>query len=384
MKYGVIMHKETANMGDDIQTYAAAKLLPSVDYIIDREHIDTFRTENEEAVSVVMSGWWFWQKWNWPPAKCINPLLLSIHLNNYTIYNRGTPIKDKWLEGIGGEYLKKYGPVGVRDKSSLTFFEEHDIDTYFSGCITLTLPKQKKTEDAGEYVVIADLNEKLKKKAYEYLEGTNLKVVEVSHRCKYRGSDATFEERMKAAEDLLTLYQNARCVITRRLHVSLPCLAMEVPVISIVDLKEVGNITRWEPYHEWLHYVSNEDFFEHNFEYDFVNPPKNKEDYKKTRQALIDSVNAFVKESSSSDKTAEELYRLDYTDQEIKDWQYDLMKWTLEEWLHSNRGMMKRYNDSKSKVESLKKDVANYKKQLADNRWTVRNFAKKVVKKLKK
>ena len=40
MKFGVVIHKPTMNLGDDIQTYAAAKLLPHVDYQIDREYIE--------------------------------------------------------------------------------------------------------------------------------------------------------------------------------------------------------------------------------------------------------------------------------------------------------------------------------------------------------
>ena len=35
MKFGVVIHKPTMNLGDDIQTYAAAKLLPHVDYQIE-------------------------------------------------------------------------------------------------------------------------------------------------------------------------------------------------------------------------------------------------------------------------------------------------------------------------------------------------------------
>ena len=130
MKYGVILHKETSNLGDDIQTYAAAKLLPHVDYVIDREKIDTFRTEDGKPVGVIMSGWWFWQKWNWPPADCIVPLLTSMHMNNYSIYDRGTPVGDKWLRGLGGDYMKEYGPVGARDQSSLEFFQEHNIPAF--------------------------------------------------------------------------------------------------------------------------------------------------------------------------------------------------------------------------------------------------------------
>ena len=44
MKFGVVIHKPTMNLGDDIQTYAAAKLLPHVDYQIDREYISDFKS----------------------------------------------------------------------------------------------------------------------------------------------------------------------------------------------------------------------------------------------------------------------------------------------------------------------------------------------------
>ena len=47
MKFGVVIHKPTMNLGDDIQTYAAAKLLPHVDYQIDREYISDFKSEND-------------------------------------------------------------------------------------------------------------------------------------------------------------------------------------------------------------------------------------------------------------------------------------------------------------------------------------------------
>lgn len=42
MKYGVIVYRDSWNIGDDIQSYAASKLLPRVDEYIDREHLNTF------------------------------------------------------------------------------------------------------------------------------------------------------------------------------------------------------------------------------------------------------------------------------------------------------------------------------------------------------
>ena len=42
MKYGLLYYKDTDNIGDDIQTYAQSLFLPSIDYIVDRDNIDSF------------------------------------------------------------------------------------------------------------------------------------------------------------------------------------------------------------------------------------------------------------------------------------------------------------------------------------------------------
>ena len=125
MKFGVVIHKPTMNLGDDIQTYAAAKLLPHVDYQIDREYISDFKSENDEPVAVIMNAWWMWKKWNWPPADCIIPKLLSMHINNYGVARKSSPIYAEWAQGCGGEFFKKYGPVGCRDMASLHFYYSH-------------------------------------------------------------------------------------------------------------------------------------------------------------------------------------------------------------------------------------------------------------------
>lgn len=391
MKYGVIMHKKTANLGDDIQTYAAAKLLPHVDYVIDREEIDSFHPENDEPVGVVMAGWWFWKKWNWPPSDFIVPLMTSMHINNYSIYERGTPVKDKWVKGLGGEYLKVYGPVGARDQSSLEFFKAHNIEAFFSSCITTTLPKQKKTSDCGKYICLVDLNDRAKKKAYELLDGCGYKIIELSHEGSYRAnSKKTVEERFKEVEKYLTLYQNAHCVITRRLHVTLPCLAMEVPVFSIVDLKRGGNKTRWYPYRDWLHCTSNAKFLKGKFDYDFANPPKNKTNYKQYRDALIKQVNEFVEDcEKNNERTADELKKTTYSKQEILEWQNALMKETLDEWWLENREILMKYKDCEAKLKAYEGEADNrlteiIKKRLSfkihDIRAKFRSAIKKILK----
>ena len=54
MKYGLIVFRETENIGDDIQSYAALKFLPKVDYYVEREHMDTFVPNNKEYVREII------------------------------------------------------------------------------------------------------------------------------------------------------------------------------------------------------------------------------------------------------------------------------------------------------------------------------------------
>ena len=66
MKYGVIVYEETNNIGDDIQSYAAAQLLPHIDYYIEREHLDVFRPKEDEPVNAIINGWLMYNKLGWP------------------------------------------------------------------------------------------------------------------------------------------------------------------------------------------------------------------------------------------------------------------------------------------------------------------------------
>ena len=112
MKYGVIVYKKTKNIGDDIQSYAAAQLLPQVDYYIEREHLDVFRSNEQEAVNVIVNGWMMYNKLGWPISPCINPLYLSMHFWE----NDALGVNDLFLQGLGSEDLRKHEPVGCRDK----------------------------------------------------------------------------------------------------------------------------------------------------------------------------------------------------------------------------------------------------------------------------
>ena len=376
MKYGVITHKTTLNLGDDIQTYAAARLLPRVDYYLTRECLDHFASEDGEPVAVPMNAWWLWSKWNWPPAECIYPLLVSMHIGERDIYASGSPMKREWLDGIGGDFFRAYGPAGCRDAATVELLQSCGIDSYLSGCLTLTLPQQKKTEDAGTYACLVDLPPALEEKAREWLKDTGLRIVTQSHRCDYLNVEVPFDRRMKTVEEVLTLYQNAKVVITSRLHATLPCLAMGTPVVSIFDQSSPLYSTRWAPYSDWTFFVSKQDFANHAFDYDFSSPPANSPDYLPLRQALLERVGQFVAETKDFNGPIQAIKKTAYTEAQARQWQYDLMRNTLDAWLLASRemraknkeqaaGLKKQIADGKTALSARKQEIAGYKKEIA-------------------
>lgn len=360
MKFGVLINKNAKNLGDDIQSYASAKLLPRVDYEVDREHIDSFSSNGNEPVAVIMNGWWMWKKWNWPPADCIIPKLTSMHINTYSVAQQGTSIYGEWLEDCGGEYLKQYGPVGCRDHSTIEFLKEMGIEGYFSGCLTLTLPQQPKTKDADTYVCLVDLNPVLEKRAKELLKDTGLEIRILSHDYRDRPPEQTLKQRFQKVEEILSQYQNARFVITRRLHVTLPCIALKTPVLSIVNKSNKKNSTRWDSYGDMLHYTDEQDFLSGNFDFDFHNPPQNSDAYLPIRETLLREAEAFVRQYQDCDLPLEAVKKISYTAQEKLLWQNQMMKRALDKWFRQNRRMLDRKAVVQKTLKQTVQDLKQY------------------------
>lgn len=340
------------NLGDDIQSYAESLFLPKIDYLVDREHISDFKPKRkDEVVAVIMGAWWTRHKWHFPPPKNIYPLWISMHLTDYPPEHIGTPIFDELFKGVGGEYMKAYGPVGTRDMATLKAMQDLDIPSYFSGCVTLTLPKPK-IKPSKDYVLLVDLDPRVEKKIRKDLAGSGIEIKKISNN---RTTRRTAEEmdnwafRKKETEELLEMYYNARCVVTRRLHVSLPCLAMEVPVLCVHYPKNI----RFSPYNDWLHMVSPEDFLKGKYDYDFLNPKPNKTDHLETRAKLTQQMTEFVEMAGKDKRPLEKVVKTTYTDEEVYRWQYDLMKFALNKWLPSSIRMSKQIIKLKEERKQL-------------------------------
>ena len=357
MKYGVICAKNAKNIGDDIQTYSAMKLLPKVDYFIERESTCDFVSKNKEPVAVIMNAWWFWKKWMWPPSKYIIPKLTSIHFSEWTSNNWGSSLEFEMLEGIGKDYLNSWGPVGARDIDTLNMLRSKKIKSYFSGCLTLTLPEMKKKKSKNRYICLVDVSEEIINYVKNIIKETNIKI-EIMHHDILKDNDTlSWNDRMKNVEKLLEKYNNSFLVITSRLHVVLPCLSLKVPTLLVRD--DPDN-RRFKPYIELCNYMKTDDFLNGN--YDILNPLKNKKDYLKIRNSLIDEINSFIDETKKFDlNPLDEMVKTSYTEEEKRDWQFNLMRDALDKWFYQSREMLSEYNKTIDYLRKVEKELDDLK-----------------------
>lgn len=206
------------NLGDEIQTLAAVRLLGGVDGYVSREFLN-----HANIPGLVSLNGFFMGSDNWPPHESIIPIIYSFHL-------------DKKYESIicsaaGVEYLKKHEPIGCRDLGTAKVLSKYGIDAFYSGCLTLTFPKRKSVNSvvAKEIFIVGvdkDLEsaipKSIRKKAIR-INQSSLRLPEISCRLK-----------REMAQELLDGYaKNAKLIITSKIHCAMPCLAMGIPVVFL-------------------------------------------------------------------------------------------------------------------------------------------------------
>ena len=159
-----------------------------------------------------------------PLDKCVHPFFISLHLHDDVFVGRPDLV----------EYFKKYEPIGCRDEMSCDFFRRHDIESYIMGCYTLVFS----CRGEGEYerVFVVDASEELKENIPKQLLN---EAVFMSHAVPYWEYPITVEEDQRlenlAKKRLKDYRENGSLVITSRIHVAAPCVAMGVPVILATD-----------------------------------------------------------------------------------------------------------------------------------------------------
>lgn len=278
MKNAVMVYQSNKdgifNIGDYIQSIAARQFFPKIDTFVNREKLD--ETLNE-GTNLIMNGWFMNNPTHWPPGELINPLFVSFHINKSVEKNLLSP------ESI--KYFKKYEPIGCRDFFTKDILSKHGVESYFSGCLTLTLGETYKRTTVDDTIYITDLNTHFpdtlrfrfnclknllfKNNLMKQIRNRHTKCgISISLRSvvafyttfssiledslllkavyinqEIKDTFLSDNEKFQYADELLKKYLKARYVITSRIHCALPCLAMGVPVLFVhnENLNEINN-----------------------------------------------------------------------------------------------------------------------------------------------
>ena len=314
MKTGIVMHKSSLNIGDDIQSLAAYRIIGNSNYILDRENLNN--PELQDEIKLLCNGWFMEKPQNWPPSENIKPLFISMHIthNNNAI--------DYMLNRKLITYYKKHEPIGCRDYHTVKLFESIGVKAYFSGCLTLTLENKFTDKDRINEILFVDafnknLPETLRNNYYNQLVPKSIQknVTFIKH--SHSNPEMTETERFDAAEKLLDRYAKAHLVVTSRIHVALPCVALGTPVLFLdVGFNVANSRNRFDGIIDYFNVFNNKDFpYSSNYpidllfrktglykyyfngpaiKFDWENPPKNPIDVKPIARKIRKSVSDFL------------------------------------------------------------------------------------------
>ncbi|WP_069791658.1 polysaccharide pyruvyl transferase family protein [Cyanobacterium sp. IPPAS B-1200] len=279
-KFGLLKY-ESWNLGDDIQSIAASQYLPHIDFRVSRDHLS--EVSQWSPMKMIMNGWWLGPfdgtPIDWPPPSNIDPLFISFHGGRDELYEK------KYLD-----YYKQHGPIGCRGYKTLERLQDLGVESYFSGCLTLTLqnPYSEKERTNNIYFVDPfsfgegrkyptpnsknfrqDLWEKFPREIREKSEY-------IRHVVNLKPSDYINPyKRYKMACNLLHKYAKAKLVITGRIHCALPCLAMGTPVIFLTDSEILQSDYRMGGLIDLFKHYTHTQILEEDFNINWENPEPN-------------------------------------------------------------------------------------------------------------
>lgn len=219
------------NLGDWIQTIAVEELYKEwgiKDYIhVNKDHVAEY---DGDYVLLPYNGF-----------NTCNPMRF-LRINAFPLSDRVIPVffsmhfHDDFFSEKFRLQLIQYGPVGCRDEETMINMRRHGIQAYLSGCVTALFSRRVLDEKKQNKVLLVEAPNGIE----EYMPSDLRNKIEyLTHIYPISRTEGApimnEEEKEKAYQEarrLLNYYkENAALVITHRLHVAAPCVAMGIPVI---------------------------------------------------------------------------------------------------------------------------------------------------------
>lgn len=243
MKFGYMFYQKPIqknmkyrqiNLGDPIQSCATKNLYREMgineEDIIPVPRYDMSNYDGEECICVVNTPSIYeelvYDSHFMPPSKKVHVIPMSLHIH-------------RDIDEAELQFYRNCGGVGCRDISTVKYLKSLGVDAFLTGCLTATLPRRdEEISSKADKIYFVDvpigvmevMPKEIKENGitiqnvirYENLGSENRISIEDAHKLH------------KKAEDQLALWRNnAKLVITSRLHVASPCMAMGIPVILV-------------------------------------------------------------------------------------------------------------------------------------------------------
>lgn len=235
MKYGLLLHnygksaKRMAgfNIGDPIQTVALEKIYKEMNILeenIVRIDLSELAVYKGEYVVLPMLGVAIGAGFAPLP---LSPFILPVFISAHFV------VSELSQEAI--EYLKMYAPIGCRDEYSLNTMRKYGIPAFLSGCITAVWEKRK-LNIMPKKVYIVDVPQSVEEYIPDILKKDAIRKSHLLPLEKEVMTHEIAEELYEQSKICLKEYeQNAKLVISSRLHALVPCMAMGIPVIGVFE-----------------------------------------------------------------------------------------------------------------------------------------------------
>ena len=214
----------SCNLGDEMQGFGGLQFVPFIDRFIDRERV--VETSGNEPVTIFFNAWWGRDEMSWPPGPNVDPVLVALHAHKNVF-------PKFWGKHI--DYFKSREPIGCRDTGTLNLMRQYGVEAYFSACMTLTIRNPNLNKPRTDNIYIVDVKEGNILPSSIAKKGKRL-----THSLKNADLRKFNSLRFARSYENLLKYSTAKVVVTSRIHVALPCVAMGTPVIFINSAKLPG------------------------------------------------------------------------------------------------------------------------------------------------
>ena len=190
----IISYSGTGNLGDAIQTLAVLEVFKKNKIAFD-DYIDRKNLKN----NMFINGWHRNKNEKLPDEA----IFCSIHSDHQHL-----------------RQIKKNCFVGCRDYWTLEICKKLKIESILTGCITINFPISN-----------------IKRKNELFIDS---KYLEKNQYTQGISKDLDWKSQLILAKERLFLLSSSELVHTKRLHILIPCIAMEIPVI-LDDIHESDN-----------------------------------------------------------------------------------------------------------------------------------------------